>query len=185
MIDRWKAWHQIGERIERTTSDRQRAMLECVREHIIAETEPDFDRLMATLCAEPSFNFWIDGNGNGAGPKGLDAVRVHYRNLIAEKRYIFEIDIERMIVDDDTVVTEGWFHQIFPGTTLIARGLEVDDPDAAYLSTMRLLLLWPFTAAGELIGEDSYAGSRMFGPGTVRKLAEDEIPEEYRAASGR
>ena len=31
MIDRWKAWHQIGARIERTTDERHRGMLECVR----------------------------------------------------------------------------------------------------------------------------------------------------------
>ena len=47
---------------------------------------------------------------------------------------------------------------------------------------MRLLLLWPFTETGELIGEDSYAGSTMFAPGSVRKLDEAEIPEEFRAA---
>ena len=182
MIDRWKAWHQVGERIERASDDRHRARLECGREHIIAETEADFDRLMRTLCAEPSFNFWVAGNGSGAGPKGLDAVHVHYRNLIREKRYVFEIDIERIVVDDDTVVTEGWFHQIFPGTTLLERGADIDDPSAAYQVTMRLLLLWPFTETGELIGEDSYAGSTMFAPGSVRKLDEAEIPEEFRAA---
>lgn len=47
---------------------------------------------------------------------------------------------------------------------------------------MRLLLLWPFTQMGELIGEDSFAGSTMFAPGTVRKLGETEIPEKFRAA---
>lgn len=180
MIDRWKAWHQIGARIERTTDERHRAMLECVRTHIITETEPDFDALMATVCAEPRFNFWIDGNGMGGGPKGRAEVEAHYRNLIAERRYVFEIDIERIVVDDDTVVTEGWFHQIFPGTTLQTRGVDVDDPAAAYLVTTRLLLLWPFTESGELIGEDSYAGSRMFAPGSVRRLADDELPPEAR-----
>ena len=92
-----------------------------------------------------------------------------------------EVD-ERIVVDDDTVVTEGWFHQIFPGTTLLERGADIDDPSAAYQVTMRLLLLWPFTETGELIGEDSYAGSTMFAPGSVRKLDEAEIPEEFRAA---
>jgi len=181
MIDRWKAWRQIGDRIDRTVDARHRAMLECVREHIIAETEADFDRLLRTMCDEPAFHFWIDGNG--AGPKGLDAVKTHYRTLIAEKRHVFEIDIDRIVVDDDTVVTEGWFHQIFPGATLAARGVEVDDPDAAYVVTMRLLLLWPFTGGGELIGEDSYAGGRMFAPGSVRKLTDAEVPDEFRAAS--
>lgn len=180
MIDRWKAWRQIGERIERTPDERRRAMLECVRTHIITETEPDFDRLMATMCDAPAFHFWIDGNGLGGGPKGLDEVRAHYRNLIAERRYVFEIDIDRIVVDEYTVVTEGWFRQVFPGATLVARGVEVDDPAATYLVTTRLLLLWPFTDGGELIGEDSYAGSRMFAPGSVRRLEESEIPPEAR-----
>jgi hypothetical protein len=186
MVDRWKAWRQIGERIAATADPRHRAMLECVREHIIAETEPDFDRLMATMCAEPAFHFWVEGNGMGGGPKGIDAVRAHYRNLIAEKRYIFEIDLDRIVVDDRTVVTEGWFRQLFPGRTLRDRGLDhelVDDPDAVYLVTTRLLLLWPFTEGGELIGEDSYAGGRMFAPESIRKLDPDEVPEEHRRTS--
>jgi hypothetical protein len=185
VIDRHKAWRQIGERIERTPDAHRRAMLECVRTHILVETDPDFDRLMATMCASPAFHFWIDGNGMGGGPKGLDAVQAHYRNLIAEKRYIFEIDIDRIVVDERTVVTEGWFRQIFPGTTLQSRGVEVANPDAAHLVTTRLLLLWPFTEDGELIGEDSYAGGRMFAPESIRELADDEIPEDYRRALAR
>lgn len=179
MIDRWKAWNQIGARIEVTASARHRAMLECVREHIIAETEADLDRLMATLCADPKFHFWVAGNGNGTGPKGIDAVWAHYRTLVAERRNVFEIDIERIVVDDATVVTEGWFHQVFPGSTLVDRGVDIDDPNAAYVVTMRLLLLWPFTEDGELIGEDSYAGSVMFAPGSVNKLAPEDIPAEF------
>jgi hypothetical protein len=186
MVDRWKAWRQIGERIAATQSERHRAMLECVREHIIAETEPDFDRLMATMCDDPAFHFWVDGNGMGGGPKGLDAVRTHYRNLIAEQRYIFELDLDRLVVDDRTVVTEGWFRQLFPGSTLRGRGVGegiVDDPAAVYLVTTRLILLWPFTEAGELIGEDSYAGGRMFAPESIRKLDPGEVPDEYQRLS--
>lgn len=184
-IDRHKAWRQIGERIDRTPDERRRSMLECVRTHILVETEADFDRLMATMCAEPAFHFWIDGNGLGGGPKGLAAVEAHYRNLIAEKRYIFEIDIDRIVVDEHTVVTEGWFRQIFPGTTLQARGVAVDDPSVPHLVTTRLILLWPFTDDGELIGEDSYAGGAMFAPSSIRALADHEVPEEYRAAMAR
>ena len=36
MIDRWKAWHQVGARIDRTSNERHRAMLECVREVTLA-----------------------------------------------------------------------------------------------------------------------------------------------------
>ena len=174
-IDQSKAWRQIGERIAETTDPRHIAMLECVREHIRAEGAEEFEALMATMCPQPQFHLWVAGNGNAGGPKGLDEVREHYRRLYRERRHLFEIDIERIVVDDRCVVTEGWFRQIYPGAVLRERGARVDDEAASYLVTIRLLLLWPFDVEGRLIGEDSYSSGDMFAPENIRKLHPDEL----------
>jgi len=60
------------------------------------------------------------------------------------------------MVDEDTVVTEGWFEQLFPGKVFDSRGVQVDDEDAVYALRVRLLILWPFDENAKLVGEDSY-----------------------------
>ena len=67
--------------------------------------------------------------------------------------------------DDYCIVTEGVFHQVYPGRVLVARGLDVDDPASPYALTMRLVLFWPYGTDGKLTGEDSYSDGLMFTPG--------------------
>jgi hypothetical protein len=178
-LDPSRGWRAVEERLARTSDSRHRLLLETVRDHLRAEGDADFERLLATLAPHPEYHFWVEGNGFGGGPKGLAAITAHYLGLYREKRHVVEYDIERIVVDDDTVVTEGWFRQIFPGWVLRSRGADVDDPDAAYLLTMRLLLLWPCDAAGRLLGEDSYSDGVMFSKERIEKLAPSDIPETY------
>jgi hypothetical protein len=75
-------------------------------------------------------------------------VRAHYEQLYVERRHLCEWEIERWVIDDHTVVTEGWFDQIFPGHVLVSRGLDIDDPDGV-TSVLRLYawLQWYQTTA--------------------------------------
>jgi hypothetical protein len=84
--------------------------------------------------------------------------------MIAGGGHRFHFDIERIVVDDDTVVTEGRIRQQVPGAAVIASGIEeVEgepvDSDASYLSETQLLTIWPMTSDGRIIGEDIYFGS--------------------------
>jgi len=178
-IDQDKGWHVVDARLARTTNPRHRLILENLRDHLLAEATADFDKLLGTLAPNPDYHFWIDGSGFGAGPKGLDAVTAHYRRLYEENRHVLEFDIERIVVDDDVIVTEGWFRQVYPGRVLVSRGADVDDPDAAYLVTVRLVLVWPYDADGKLVGEDSYADGAMFTPDRIQKLAPEEVPAAF------
>ena len=49
---------------------------------------------------------------------------------------------------------------------------------------MRLVLFWPFDAAGLLSGEDSYSDGTMFAAERIRKVAPDEVPESFHAPVG-
>ena len=178
-MDPSKGHRAVEERLARTTAPRQRAMLECLRDHLLGESRGDLDLLLSTLCADPRYHFWIDGNAAGEGPKGLEAVRAYYMQVFEEGRSVLEYDIDRIVVDDETIITEGWFDQILPGKILRERGVSIDDPDAAYAHRMRVVLVWPFDEEAKLLGEDSYANGRMFAPENIRKLAIDEIPPVY------
>ena len=178
-LDPDRGWQIVEERLQRTTDPRHRRLLETLRDHLQAEATANFDLLLQTLAPDPEYHFWVDGSGFGGGPKGLSAVASHYKKLYEENRHVVQYDIERIVVDDDAIVTEGWFEQIFPGRVLVDRGAEVDDPDAAYQLTMRLVLIWPFDKDGKLVGEDSYSDGSMFRSERIRKLAPAELPESY------
>ena len=178
-LDPSKGWRAVEARLDETTDPRQRAILACLRDHLLAEARGDFDLLLSTLAPHPDYHFWIDGSGFGAGPRGPAGVRAHYEQLFEEGRSVCEYDIERIVVDRDVVVTEGWFDQLFPGHVLRKRGAAIDDPGAVYAHRMRLLLLWPFDANARLVGEDSYANGPMYLAENLRKLPAGEIPPVY------
>jgi hypothetical protein len=178
-INPFRGMECVDARLKTVTDPRRRAVLTTVRDHLEAEAESDFDLLLTTLAPHPEYHFWVEGSGFGAGPKGLDEVKAHYENLYLENRHVCEWEIDRIVVDDDTVVTEGWFEQLFPGRVLETRGVEVDDPDAVYAVRVRLAIFWPFDADARLIGEDSYVNGAMFAPENIRKLQSDEVPEQF------
>ena len=58
----------------------------------------------------------------------------------------------------------------YPGRTLLATGIEVDDPDAFYLFETHMAIIWPIGPDGLFIGEDSYTGANGFDGIADRKI---------------
>lgn len=173
IVEPTKTWKLLEERLAVTVNERHRRVLEIVIAHMKAEAVPDLDGLMKTLVAEPNYHFWQFGQD--VGPKGWDGVRDYYAAFVASKSNILEFELDRLLVDDDCVVTEGYLRQIYPGAYAARIGLPIEDPAADYLISFRQLLLWPVSEAGLIIGEDSYHS----GPVEIRKLSFDELPSEY------
>ncbi len=174
VIDPDNTWRPLEQRLARTTDPRHRVVLTAVIEHMKAEAEPDLDRLMATLTHAPDYRFWHDDRDRG--PKGVDGVRTYYSDLVASGSNVLEFEIDRLVLDDDCLVTEGFLKQILPGGYAARIGLTVDDEDAYYLAVFRQLILWPVDADGKICGEDSYNSA----PASVTKLAEEELPGRLR-----
>ncbi|MEU0542285.1 nuclear transport factor 2 family protein [Nocardia sp. NPDC005978] len=173
IVEPTNTWKLLEERLAVTVNERHRQVLEIVIAHMKAEAVPDLDGLMKTLVPEPNYHFWQFGQD--VGPKGWDGVRDYYAAFVASKSNILEFDLDRLLVDDNCVVTEGYLRQIYPGAYAAQIGLPVEDPAADYLISFRQLLLWPVDAAGLIVGEDSYHS----GPVEIRKLSFDELPREY------
>jgi hypothetical protein len=178
-FDQSLSWQHLEERLARTSDPRHRTMLETVIAHAKAEAHGDVDGLMATLSDDPQYHFW--SGGTDWGPKGRDAVRSFYEGFVASGAGFFESVKVRVVVDDDTVVTESDMRAIVPGSVARARGCDVPDVDGHYLVTARTAIFWPFDAAGALVGEDSYGSSdaRVF-----RRVPDDELPAAYLAMLG-
>jgi len=157
-----RTWLAVEARMQREQDPRRRALLAQVRDHMRAEIRGEFDALMATLIDEPRYHLW--GIGEEVGPKGREAVAAFYQNMIASGGNRFHFEVERIVVDEAAVVTEGSMRQTMPGAIVAVSGVEeVEgapvDPEATYLAEWQILTVWPADSDGRLVGEDIYFGS--------------------------
>jgi hypothetical protein len=165
-FDPERTWEPLEKRIKVETNPKCRALLEQVRDHMRAEIRGEFEPLMATLIDEPQYHLW--GVGPENGPKGREAVSQFYQNMIASGGNRFEFAVERIVADENGVITEGKMRSLTPGSGLLAAGMsemggQPIDPEANYMSEMQILTVWPGGEGGRLIGEDIYFGSTPAG----------------------
>jgi hypothetical protein len=173
-LDPTRTWQKVEERLATETSPRKRQLLENVLTHMKAEAAADVDVLMSTLAPDPQYHQW-GATPADFGPKGRAAVEQFYRDFAASGATNLEYDVERLVVDDDCIVTEGMMRIAYPGATLAAVGRDdIDDPSAYYLYEARMAVFWPYDADGLLLAEDAYTATDGFAD--LRKLAPDELP---------
>ena len=70
----------------------------------------------------------------------------------------FEHAVERIVIGDDTLVTEGELYTPFSGAMLKQMGLPEVDEKKNYATSGRAVTFWPFEVdTGKIIGEDIYS----------------------------
>jgi hypothetical protein len=173
-IDPSKTWRKVEARLARETSPRLRRNLETVLAHMKAEAATDLEALMATVAENASYHAF------GApdplySPQGKEAVRGFYAAFIASGAHRLELDVDRLVVDADCIVTEGVMRIAYPGAIVELLGHTVDDPDAYYLFEARMAVLWPMDEHGLVIGEDTYTGGDGFAGIAERKLSRADL----------
>lgn len=177
-LDPNNTWKLVEKRLAEETDPILRKNLELVLEHMKCEAKADIEGVVATLVDEPVYVMHDTPDDTVMNPKGSkDAVRKFYDvSIVQSGAHRLELDCQRVIVDKDAVVTEGVMRMAYPGRTLGAMGIEVDDPDAYYLYETRMGIVWPVDrAAGKLVGEESYTGQDGFAGIADRKLSESDI----------
>jgi len=174
-IDPNKTWVVVEERLATETDPVLRRNLETILAHMKAEAVGDLDGLLATLADGVAYHAY--GADASNSPTGKAGVRKFYEDFIASGATRLELDIDRLVVDRRCVLTEGVMRMAYPGATLMARGIAVDDPDAAYMYETRMATLWPLDADGKVLGEDTYTGGDGFAGIAGRKLSPSDIAE--------
>jgi len=162
VFDPDQSWAALERRLETESDPRRRQLLTQVRDHMRSEITGQLEPLMATLADEPQYHF--RGLGFDMGPKGRENVHTFYKDMIASGGNRFMFDIQRIVVDRDSVVTEGIMRAVTQGADLVATGVteiegEPVDSEASYLSENLILTVWPADEDGRLIGEDIWFGS--------------------------
>jgi limonene-1,2-epoxide hydrolase len=173
-IDPTKTWRKVEERLERERAPRLRRNLETVLAHMKAEAKPDLDALMATIAEDARYHAW--GTPDPLySPQGKEAVRGFYTAFVSSGAHRLEFDVDRLVVDDECVVTEGVMRIAYPGAIVRLLGHDVDDPDAYYLFEARMAVLWPMDAQGLVAGEETYTAGDGFAGIGGRKLSRVDL----------
>ena len=178
-IEPHRSWLALEERAAQETNPRHKQLLTEVRNHMEHEIKGELDPLMATLTAEPIYHFW----GNDPSIiQGYDAVKGFYQAMMATGGQQFEVVVERIVVDDGAVITEGQVKNVQKGASLKAMGVaEVDGTpvgdDELFVTTAQLVTVWPADPDGKLVGEDIYFGENSAN--NVERITRDELPDYY------
>ena len=175
VIDQNLTWSVVEERLAAETDPTLRRNLEQLLVHMKAEAQGDLDTLMATVAEDAHYDAY--GAPPEANPRGKAAVRKFYEDFIASGATRLQFAIDRLVVDRHCILTEGVMRMAYPGSTLAARGIAVDDESAYYLYEARMATLWPIDEDGLFTGEDTYTGGNGFEGIASRKLAPGDIVE--------
>ena len=176
LIDPRVTFRKVEERLETEADPVLRRNLETLLTHMKAEMAGDVDGLLVTLSDDVQYHAY-GSDDPVSNPVGRDQVRAFYDRFIGSGAGQLQLDVDRLVVDKDCILTEGVMRMAYPGRTLQAMGIDVDDPDAHYLYEARMATLWPFDADGKVLGEDTYTGSDGFAGIADRKLDEADIIE--------
>jgi len=178
-------WKLVEERLAQTKDAKHRRNLELVIEHMKREAEGDIEGVVATLSSKPKYLTHADTSIPEMNPQGdKDAVRKFYDLTIVQTgAHRLELATDRVIVDDFAVFTEGLMRIAYPGTTLKAMGVEVDDTEAYYLYETRMAVVWPVDPDdGMLTGEEVYNAGDGFAGIADRKITLGDVVDLETAA---
>ena len=176
LIDPRVTFRKVEERLETETDPVLRRNLETVLAHMKSEANGDIDGLLETLSEHPKYHAY-GSEDPMTSPDGRDGVRAFYERFIASGAGQLQLDIDRLVVDKTCILTEGLMRIAYPGRTLQAMGIDVDDGDAYYLYEARMATLWPFDEHGLAVGEDTYTGGDGFAGIADRKLGAEDIAQ--------
>lgn len=173
-LDPSRTWRMVEQRLARETDPRLRRNLETVLAHMKAEATGDLDALMRTVAEDAGYHAYGSPDAF-MSPQGKPAVREFYAAFVGSGAFRLELDVDRLVVDADCVVTEGLMRIAYPGAALQAMGHQVPEADAFYLYETRMIIAWPMDERGLVRGEDSYVAGDGFHGIAQRRITLDDI----------
>lgn len=159
----------VRARLDATSDKTRRRNLTTLLTHMRGEIAADVDLLVSTVAEAVSYHTWGQPDRS---PAGRADVRAFYKQLAAEGYLYFEFDIERLLVDDDMIVTEGVMTSLIPSQSLGAYGVQAEG--GVHMLVTRMAIFWPFDDQGLLLGEDTYSSFIE-----IRAVKSDEVPTDY------
>ena len=178
-IEPHNSWLPLEERAAKETNPRHKKLLTEVRDHMENEIKGNLEPLMATLTSEPIYHFWGD---NPSTIEGYDAVKGFYGAMFETGGQQFEVVLDKIVVDDGAVITEGQVKNLQKGTNLKAQGIteingETIEDDSLFVTTAQLVTVWPADQDAKLVGEDIYFGEKSIN--NIERVTKEDLPDYY------
>jgi hypothetical protein len=173
VIDQSRTWVKVEERLKIESDPLLRHNLELLLSHMQAEAAGDVPGLMSTVAESAVYETY--GQDPSTWPRGKPAVRQFYETFADSGAQKLQLEIDYLVVDRHCIVTDGTMRMAWPGTTLRALGIDVDDPDSDYLFETRMSTTWPVTDDGLFNGENTYVGGDGFAGIADRKLKRGDV----------
>ena len=139
--------------LEATTNPRHRFLLAAYDRHRKLEMAGRYPEIFVPEMTVEHPVYCFNTFGMETILDGRDAVEAVYREWTATAQCVFYTEDEKLAVGDDMICSTSTIYQQTPGGLLAAAGLDVD-PEATYLIANRQHMIWPYDAAGRLVGED-------------------------------
>ena len=168
------------ERLASLEKPRHRKMLETLIDHVRTVLECDIDGVMSTMVAEPEFRTW--GPAGDTGPKGGDVVRAGYEGAFARPGGAITNqvnEVERLVVDDDTIALELTETRIWPARQAKEQGYSVPTDGGYYAVRRRCAVIIPYDDQQLIMGEFNYGFGWPANPLDFEPVAEDDLSPEY------
>lgn len=164
---------------DKCVNDKQREHLETVIRHSRGEALGDLSEVLPTLMPSPQYHeYGIYANTiEDLGPKGLDAVRTNYEEMVNNGSYVIESNKHRVVIADDEIVVEASYRQILNKAVATKMGLleEGQDDHDFFVLYARTIVFWDFDEEG-LCSEDRYVTNHKLVP-----IEESQLPANYPA----
>ncbi|EHI43592.1 hypothetical protein OPAG_06878 [Rhodococcus opacus PD630] len=171
-IDSNLTWQMVEKRLAEESDPVVRENLRLVHDHMKYEAVGNIQGVLTTLCSSPVYHFYVPGFTDIDGAGSQKPVELFYENMLIDEGGVrLQYKVDRVLADRQAVSTEGEYLQAYPGRALIAKGIQVDDPDAYYAAACRMLLTWPRHATEpKLTGEEAWVDRDMFEGIASRKV---------------
>ncbi len=181
VINPRNSWTALETAAASAATPEQAALISSVVTLLKAEISGDIDALMATLADEPVVNMW-----HPAGParlEGYGTIRELYTTMFASGAEQFEFVVEKIIVGESNLVTEGRFKQVYNTRMLEDLGMghitgDEDSGDGLWMSNAQIVVVWPVADNGKLIGQDIYFGEDPMS--TLEPIDRKQLPPDFR-----
>jgi hypothetical protein len=168
----------VDQLLEVTDNPRHRYMLEAYNRHRYLEMAGRYKEIFAPEMTVEHPVYRFDFYGQKLFLDGREQVETVYREWTETDQCVFYSEEEELAVGDTMIVSRSRLSQQTLGAALVEMGIEAD-PEAMYLATTRIAMIWPYDSRCRMIGEDVWeyeASEREFV-----KLAPENVVTAKRA----
>lgn len=160
------------------TEPRRRQIMQNYIDHAYYEGTGDLQKLMP-LCSRETQEYLKIGDGNPEEglPQSYAELEQYYERLVRSNIYLIHREIDKLVVGEDALLTDGVIHTLYPGAYLQGEmQLPNINPAAVYQLTKRVPVVFLFDEQGLSIGEHIYITASQ---AQITEVDNDMVPDTF------